>query len=934
MEKSNFLFFKNAKTKSVFLEIVIGLLSFLLPCAILLIIYSVNNIHPFGNNTIMMIDMKSQYISYLRYYKGILNGENNSIYTLSKVFGGDFMSIFTYYLASPFNLFIVFYPYNNIPDFFVLINTLKMCFAGLNMYLLLRFTSTKKTKYQYLLFAIAYSLISYSVIYTSNYMWLDGVMVLPIIILGLLKLEENKHYWIYIISLGYALFSNWYIGSIICIFVVLFFIYRLVCIDGDFKSKLPYCLRFVIFSLIAGLLGGASWITAFYHFGGTKAVFSFGEFKVYSFLPIVTGFLENNFYSTDSISMNSGYFSMFTSIITLVLFQLFFFNNKFNKKERIGGFCLFLFYVLCSLFSPTYILLHGGREPTWFPGRYAFLIGFIVVYFASKEVDEINDTPLYSSFIPLATGIIFTIILLTVKYQINNNVYGLYDYSIVSSILYFSTSILLIVYLFLLKKTEFKYKEISQYSVIAILVCLTAFSSFRGANHSYNKMQPKVENIDTYRLDDSYSKDFENIKSLEPYKTYRMEATFNRPGTDNSINNNPLFYSYNGLSHYSSNEKKEVQEFMLMLGFHYNGFFEKYDSGSTAAINSFLNIKYLIDGDIDSTVKPLFINNYPYQEITSLESENNFKYYKNDKTLSLGFVTNNQSSERVIDYSTNPDGSTHWFDHFEYQNSMYKMITNSVKDSDGNSKDIFTKIKQTSITTSGDISYVTKEDGLNYYTGKAGSTIKITYDGSDIPNNYNLYFLEKNYSEDVSYYINNTRIEISTYWNKGIKPIKHSDTGMYELKMTLKNDITDKYIRDEFYYENTDILKEYVDQINSQKVTDFKTITKFAKSGFEATFDIQKENQQIMFTIPYEKGMQIYLDGKKVNTVKRMTIFSSTDIDNLTIGKHNVQIIYKDNGYFIGYTCTLLGVIFTITSILFYSKLEDRIFKKKKENEN
>lgn len=67
----------------------------------------------------MMIDMQSQYISYMRYYKSVLEGNKSMIYTLSKVFGGDFMSIFTYYLASPFNLLIVFFSYDEIPAFFL-----------------------------------------------------------------------------------------------------------------------------------------------------------------------------------------------------------------------------------------------------------------------------------------------------------------------------------------------------------------------------------------------------------------------------------------------------------------------------------------------------------------------------------------------------------------------------------------------------------------------------------------------------------------------------------------------------------------------------------------------------------------------------------------------------------------------------------------------
>jgi uncharacterized membrane protein YfhO len=66
---------------------------------------------------LISIDFQSQYITYLRTYKQILIGKKSLIYTQSKLFGGDFMSIFTYYLASPFNLFLIIWPNQGIPEF-------------------------------------------------------------------------------------------------------------------------------------------------------------------------------------------------------------------------------------------------------------------------------------------------------------------------------------------------------------------------------------------------------------------------------------------------------------------------------------------------------------------------------------------------------------------------------------------------------------------------------------------------------------------------------------------------------------------------------------------------------------------------------------------------------------------------------------------------
>ena len=165
-------------------EISLVILSFIIPFILLIILFSVNKIalNNYSNSTIIMMDMQSEYIAYMRDLRRILLSDGSLIYTNSKLFGGDYLSIFTFYLSSPFNLFVVFFKEEAIPLFFVWSSIVKMAFASLNFYLLTRLTS--KFTYQKVIFAIGYGLISYSFIYMSNYMWLDGVMILPSICLN------------------------------------------------------------------------------------------------------------------------------------------------------------------------------------------------------------------------------------------------------------------------------------------------------------------------------------------------------------------------------------------------------------------------------------------------------------------------------------------------------------------------------------------------------------------------------------------------------------------------------------------------------------------------------------------------------------------------------------------------------------------------------
>ena len=102
-------------------EISLLVLSFVIPFVLLIILFNANGIalNGYKNQTIMMIDMQSEYICYMRDLRHILINHESLIYTTEKVFGGDYLSIFTFYLASPFNFFVIFFNEEAIPLFFV-----------------------------------------------------------------------------------------------------------------------------------------------------------------------------------------------------------------------------------------------------------------------------------------------------------------------------------------------------------------------------------------------------------------------------------------------------------------------------------------------------------------------------------------------------------------------------------------------------------------------------------------------------------------------------------------------------------------------------------------------------------------------------------------------------------------------------------------------
>ena len=924
-----------SRRKQLIKEIALLALSFIIPFCLLLIVMQVNKVALFdySGRTIVMMDMKSEYVAYMSNLKYILENGGSSIYSTSKVFGGDYMSIYTFYLASPFNLFIIFCEYEAIPLFFVWSSIIKMAFAGLNMYLFIRLT--RRFSYSNIIVAIGYGLISYSFIYMSNYMWLDGVMILPLVILGLHYLKDKKHLWLYPLALGYSLLTSWYIGFMIAVFVVLYF-FVLFFTDFKLKNKANYLFlfRFAVFSLLGGFISAVWWFTAFIHLSGTKGITAFPNFYNFSISIFLSGFLENNYESSKLITQYHSYISMFVGMVPLVFAITYFFNGKFTLKERLLYLGLFLVYFICSMNSVLTALLHGGREPTWFPGRYSFVIGFLVCVLAGKSLDEARDfKPIYY-LAPLLIGIISFFIVTKVKHS-DRLLY--YPLSWVSCVIYFSTILAGVGYSFFNYYTfDNKYLNfIKKYSLafIVLLVAFESLSSYRGADKvvSTNAKEGQLTSYETFLRDTSYIDSFNALKNYEKERDnspfYRMEATFNRPGNYNNIDNNPMFYNYSGLSNFSSSSKKDVEGYLSKVGFHYNGFFAKYDGGSTYAMNSLLGIKYLVeDKKAAFNIHPYFLDCDTFNKIDVVESKN-LNFYKNDYATTIAFQSDKSGSYFINEGTSISSSYVYWFDKFEYQNSMFKTLDNSIQ------KDVFYPLNITNIDTS--ISYTTDEGGLRIYQNvKSGNTISITFKVPSEGYNHPLYFSEKDYNGDITYRIDNHKYEINTYWHKGIYSFPDNASHVHTLNIVFNKDYSSIKLRPELYYENIDITKQYMTSAKKDELVVDKVSSTLTKYIFDGHINLTSlANKDLVFTIPYEKEIHVKVDGKEVETYKKYNIFTAIDLSGLEIGNHKISIYYDDGAMKVGYVMAGVGLVLLVPLIIFYDRIENFLFYRKKEEE-
>lgn len=84
--------------------------------------------------------------------------------------------------------------------------------------------------------------MGYMVFYGWNTSWMDGVILLPLMYVGIRKIIQNKNIFLYVFSLAVAVISNFYIGFMLCIGSFILYVVQLLLSDGKFADNIKNLL--------------------------------------------------------------------------------------------------------------------------------------------------------------------------------------------------------------------------------------------------------------------------------------------------------------------------------------------------------------------------------------------------------------------------------------------------------------------------------------------------------------------------------------------------------------------------------------------------------------------------------------------------------------------------------------------------------------------
>ena len=370
------------------------LAAFAVPVCIMLVILEQGGFYPFGDKTLFIMDMRDQYLEFFAYLRYLSGGDNSLFFCWSRSMGGNFLGLFAYYLASPLSFLTCLFPVEKMDTAILLLTLLKIGLCGASFavyagYLGKRWGRTDSGRFlPILMLSVCYALLSYNMVYSSCLMWLDGVILLPAVLLGAEKLLDGKKGLHYVLSLTALFLCNYYIGYMAGIFTGLYFIYRLFCgwKEKGRRESLLQGGRFCLGTILATGFSAPLLLPALHDLMQGKL--SSGSGYQFSLEPnfLFSEFLgkfRNGVY--DSIT-NAGLPSVYCGMVVLVFAAVFFVCRGISGREKAGAAFLLVLLVCSFSFKGLDLAWHGFRKPVWFPYRYAFLFSFFMIYMAFRAI--------------------------------------------------------------------------------------------------------------------------------------------------------------------------------------------------------------------------------------------------------------------------------------------------------------------------------------------------------------------------------------------------------------------------------------------------------------------------------------------------------------------------------------------------------------------
>lgn len=542
--------------------------AFCVPVVVMIIIFAQRGIFPFGEESFLRTDMYHQYAPFFSEFQYKLSQGGSLFYSWDIGMGVNFSALYAYYLASPLNWLLILCPKGLVIEFMTYSIVLKIGLSGLTFAYYLK-KHCWKDDFGVGFFGIFYALSGYMAAYSWNIMWLDCILLFPLIMLGLERLVNEKRGMLYCITLGLSILSNYYISIMICIFMVIYFAALLILTARKGKGVKAYLGnigQFSGYSLLSGGMAAVVLIPEIYALQMTASAESTFPKTISSYFSIFDMFARHIGNVEVEIGLDH-WPNIYCGVAVLMFFLLYLGCRKIALREK-AVYCglLLLFFASFSVNALNFIW-HGFHFPNSLPCRQSFIYIFLMLLVCYRAYMNLSAIPWKHVAIAFWGAVIFVIL---AEKLVEEEDFHFYVYYVAILFLALYGGIIWL----------YKRKRVCYGALMALGLLVVSIEA---------AVNTTVTSVTTTSRT-SYTKDNEDVQvltqSLIPSSTfYRIEKVTRKTKNDGAWMNFP------SVSLFSSTANANLTDFFKSVGCEGNT--NAYSiTGSTPLVDSLFSVKY------------------------------------------------------------------------------------------------------------------------------------------------------------------------------------------------------------------------------------------------------------------------------------------------------------------------------------------------------
>jgi uncharacterized membrane protein YfhO len=837
--------------------------SFLLPLLIMAFIYLTIGIYPGSSRSVLASDAFSQFSNFHASFRNVLLGKQSIFYSWNASLGLNYLALISYYLGGLFTPLVLFFPNQLMPDALYVLTLLKIGSAGLAFWFYASQTF-KIHRWHHVTLTVCYALMSFITAHSELIMWLDALIYLPLVILGINRLLQQKKPTLLFVSYLLLFMSSFYMGFMIGVFSVLYFLVQLA---RNWKQNKKGTLPYGITSLLAG---GASMIIIL---PAVLDLRSNGESlsTITKFKTEATGVFDIVMKNMIGVYDTTKYGSIpfiYIGLLPILLCVLYFVSKKIPLKDKLMYTGLFGILIASFYIVPLNLFWHGMHAPNMFLFRYAYLFSFLVILLAGYGWEQLQQKD-HGLFLIIGLS---TIAVFALSYGLGGD-----SYEFVTVAAFALTIVFFVLYLLCI---VFGQHDMLSKKRVAIL--LLVFVCGEMAINTSGMVRGILDDWN-YASRSLFTDPYPSIKELVNQADQESDQFYRLENLDPVSSNDSINYGYSGISMFSSIRNRNSSSYLDKLGFRSRGtnLNIRYPN-NTLLMDAFTGIKY--------NISKQNLAKYGFERVGE---SGEYKLYENSNALPLAVLADPSIAEiqqPANDNLTSQKNLINGLANIEQNYFSFQPITViHSTNTDISESGMYTTFKEQEANVAKEITWQVEVPAhsqayLSLYPANFGelesSSATITVNGEQ----------------------RETQISING---------QYYDLGYYDSATTVQFTAS-FYGTDSIAFQNpqvvtldTDAFQRAIDAIQERGVD--MTV---GKRDAQAEITTEKE-QQLITTIPYDKGWSATLDGKKIDIEAFQDAFISVTIPS---GTHQLKLTYLPQGFLIGALlfvfCLLLFVLF------------------------